>query len=165
MSLLSPRGRRELARFLKFSVVGIIGAVVDFGTFNILNSILGIWSVLSSVFSFTAAIISNFLWNRYWTYPDSRSKSLVQQAIQFAFVNVVGLAIRTPIFAFSENPMIRISDRLLIVLPANLTQLITSTLNLNSTILGRNLALALAVGVVLFWNFFINRIWTYSDVS
>ncbi len=165
MSLLSTRGRRELARFLKFSVVGIIGAVVDFGTFNILNSILGIWSVISSVFSFTAAIISNFLWNRYWTYPDSRSKPIIQQATQFALVNVVGLAIRTPIFAFTEYPMIRISDRLLDVLPADIIQLLTATLKLNSTILGRNLALALAVCVVLFWNFFINRIWTYSDVS
>jgi putative flippase GtrA len=180
MSLLSPRGRRELARFLKFSVVGIIGAVVDFlkfsvvgiigavvdfGTFNVLNSIFGIWSVASSILSFTAAIISNFLWNRYWTYPDSRSKPIGQQAVQFAVVNVVGLAIRTPIFAFTEHPMIRVSDRLLGVLPANISQHITATLHLNSTILGRNLALALAVCVVLFWNFFINRIWTYSDVS
>lgn len=165
MSLLSTRGRRELARFLKFSVVGIIGAVVDFGTFNVLNSILGIWSVLSSVFSFTAAIISNFFWNRYWTYPDSRSKPITQQATQFAVVNLVGLAIRTPIFAFAEHPMIRFSERLLDILPAAPTHLLTTTLNLDSTILGRNLALALAVGVVLFWNFFINRIWTYSDVS
>jgi putative flippase GtrA len=165
MSLFSPRGRRELARFLKFSVVGIIGAVVDFGTFNVLNSILGIWSILSSVLSFTAAIISNFLWNRYWTYPDSRSKPILQQATQFALVNVVGLAIRTPIFALSENPMISTSEYLLGVLPTDITHLITDTLKLNSIILGRNLALALAVGVVLFWNFFINRIWTYSDVS
>jgi putative flippase GtrA len=30
---------------------------------------------------------------------------------------------------------------------------------------GENLALVVAVIVVLFWNFGINRVWTYSDVQ
>jgi putative flippase GtrA len=30
---------------------------------------------------------------------------------------------------------------------------------------GENMALAVAVAVVLFWNFGINRVWTYSDVK
>jgi len=34
---------------------------------------------------------------------------------------------------------------------------------MDAAIIGRNAALALAVIVVLFWNFSINRIWTYSD--
>jgi hypothetical protein len=32
-------------------------------------------------------------------------------------------------------------------------------------LLGRNLSLALAVVVVLFWNFAANRLWTYSDAA
>jgi putative flippase GtrA len=36
---------------------------------------------------------------------------------------------------------------------------------LTPTLLAHNLALAGAVIVVMFWNFFINRYWTYSDVS
>ena len=31
--------------------------------------------------------------------------------------------------------------------------------------LGYNMAKAIATGVVLFWNFFVNRYWTYSDVD
>lgn len=147
----TPRLRRELTRFLRFSVVGVIGAVVDFGTFNLLNACLGVWSVLASAMSFGAAVTSNFLWNRYWTYPDSRAKPVAQQALQFALVNVVGLAIRTPVFALSEHHLIRLAASL----PANV--------GLGPTLLGRNLALALAVIVVLFWNFAINRLWTYSD--
>jgi len=34
-----------------------------------------------------------------------------------------------------------------------------------ASLLGSNLALALAVVVVLFWNFSVNRLWTYSDAS
>ena len=159
MTLVTPRMRREVVRFLKFSVVGTIGAVVDFGTFNLLVSLLHVWDIAAGVFSFLAAITSNFIWNRYWTYPDSRSKPLRQQAIQFAMVNSIGLAIRVPIYALSVNPMTRLADWLLNALPV-ITQWFT-----DPATLGRNFALALAVIVVLFWNFGINRIWTYSDVS
>ena len=159
MTMVSPRIRREFVRFLKFSVVGTIGAVVDFGTFNLLVSLLNIWDIAAGVFSFLAAITSNFIWNRYWTYPDSRSKPLRQQAIQFAVVNSVGLAIRVPIYALSVSPMTRLADWMLANLPA-IAQWIP-----DPAALGRNFALALAVIVVLFWNFGINRIWTYSDVS
>jgi len=162
MRQLSPRSKREFTRFLKFSIVGIIGAVVDFGTFNILTAYLNIWSLAASVVSFIAAVTSNFLWNRFWTYPDSRSKPISQQALQFGLVNLGGLIIRTPIFAFSEGIMIRLAASLMSIdLLASPLEAIFST----CTILGRNLALALAVAVVMFWNFGINRVWTYSDVS
>lgn len=159
------RRRRELTRFIKFSVVGAIGAVVDFGTFNLLHVLLGLWSIFASIISFCAAVLSNFIWNRYWTYPDSRSKPLGQQALQFALVNAIGLLVRTPIFALTEHPMIRLTDRLsnLWLHPATSPNPWISSLN--PQVLGSNLALAVAVVVVLFWNFGINRIWTYSDVE
>lgn len=160
MNSISPRGRRELSRFLKFSVVGVIGAIVDFGTFNLLNSILGLRSLIASVISFIAAVTSNFIWNRFWTYPDSRSKPVRRQALQFALVNTIGLFIRTPVFALSETPMIRITERLLHTLPPSIYSQNSTQLQF---VIGRNLALAVAVIVVLFWNFGVNRIWTYSD--
>jgi putative flippase GtrA len=159
----SSRGRREMIRFVKFSVVGTIGAVVDFGTFNLLSAVLGLWSLISSIFSFTAAVLSNFIWNRYWTYPDSRTKPIGQQAIQFTLVNLVGLAIRTPIFALAETPMIRLALRILDLIPPTIPPGAASFFPLDNVVIGRNLALALAVIVVLFWNFVVNRIWTYSD--
>ncbi|UCF62414.1 MAG: GtrA family protein [Anaerolineaceae bacterium] len=163
MNSLSPRGRRELTRFMKFSVVGVIGAVVDFGTFNILNSFLGLRSLFASILSFITAVTSNFIWNRFWTYPDSRSKPVRQQALQFALVNTIGLFIRTPVFALSETPMIRLAERLLQLLPPSIYTQNTSQIQLDHVVIGRNLALAVAVIVVLFWNFGVNRIWTYSD--
>lgn len=163
MNSLSPRGRRELTRFMRFSVVGVIGAVVDFGTFNILNSFLGLRSLFASILSFITAVTSNFIWNRFWTYPDSRSKPVRQQALQFALVNTIGLFIRTPVFALSETPMIRLAERLLQLLPPSIYTQNTSQIQLDHVVIGRNLALAVAVIVVLFWNFGVNRIWTYSD--
>jgi putative flippase GtrA len=146
---------RERTRFLRFAVVGVIGAVVDFGTFNLLTNFAGLSAVWASVFSFIAAIISNFTWNRYWTYPDSRSKPLGNQLFQFSVVSVIGLIIRTPIIAFLEP----LFNRLLsgtTFLPIGF---------FTAEFVANNLALAVAVIVVMFWNFFINRYWTYSDVE
>ncbi|MFL7891862.1 MAG: GtrA family protein [Anaerolineales bacterium] len=146
---------RERTRFLRFAIVGIFGAVVDFGTFNLLTNFVGFSAVLASVFSFVAAIISNFTWNRYWTYPDSRSKPLGAQLIQFSAVSILGLLIRTPIIAVLEPLFYRILSNFA-VFPV---EFITAEFAAN------NLALAIGVIVVMFWNFFINRYWTYSDVE
>lgn len=151
MNLITDARERE--RFFKFAIVGTIGFGVDFLTFNLFRSGVGLSAELSSVFSFSAAVISNFLLNRYWTYPDSRSKPLIGQLMQYAVVNVVGLVIRTVIFSLMTDPMISLVDGLDFSLP------------IPSDVIGENLALAAVVIIVLFWNYFINRYWTYNDVE
>jgi len=146
---------RERTRFFRFAVVGIIGAVVDFGTFNLLTNFAGLTAVWASVISFVAAIFSNFTWNRYWTYPDSRSKPLGRQLIQFSAVSLLGLLIRIPIIYFLE-PFFNSIFSEFAFLPIGF---------ITAEFLANNLALAIAVIVVMFWNFFINRYWTYSDVE
>ena len=91
----------ERSRFVKFAIVGAVGAAVDFGIFNLLTEIVHLQPIPSSVLSFMAAVTSNFTWNRLWTYPDSRTKSLWRQLTEFTIVNVIGLGIRTPVFAIS----------------------------------------------------------------
>ena len=146
---------RERTRFIKFAIVGAIGAVVDFGVFNLLSGMLGIHHVAASVLSFVAAVSSNFIWNRYWTYPDSRSKPLARQLLEFVVVNVVGLGIRTPLFAGLSGPFQTLFSRLSFIPISFLTD----------EFLGHNFALAFAVIVVMLWNFFVNRYWTYNDVE
>lgn len=155
---MSGRPRREFVRFFKYAVVGTIGSAVDFAAFNLLRGPLGLPSVLAQALSFSAALTNNFFWNRYWTYPDSRSKGVFQQATRFSLVNLVGLAIRTPIFVLTEPGMISLARRLL-------GSFRGVDLFIEAATLGPNLALAAAVIVVLFWNFGANRVWTYSDAS
>jgi len=163
MTSASPRLRRELSRFLKFSVVGTIGAVVDFGSFNLMLTLLSIPYLLAQGISFALAVTSNFLFNRYWTYPDSRAKTVAQQAMQFTLVNAVGLMIRTPVLASAESPMIRLAQRLMDFVSTTFPKFAAGASGMDPSLLGRNFALALAVLIVLFWNFGVNRIWTYSD--
>jgi len=149
------RDRRERKRFIRFAIVGSLGAAVDFGTFNLFSQVFHINPVISSVCSFIAALTSNFIWNRYWTYPDSRTKSVSHQVIQFSIVNLMGLAIRTPIFFGLSKLLIITFNRL------NILELFFTSYEF----IGNNVALAVAVIVVMFWNFFANRYWTYSDVE
>jgi len=145
--------QKERKRFFKFAIVGAIGAVIDFGIFNLLTILVKISPVAASVISFCCAVISNFLLNRYWTYPDSRTKRLRRQLVQFGIVSVIGLGIRTPLFAWLEKVLISVAS------------LYIPDFFLSPTIVGHNIALAIAILVVMLWNFIANRLWTYNDVD
>ncbi|HSR19579.1 MAG TPA: GtrA family protein [Anaerolineales bacterium] len=143
----------ERNRFLKFMVVGAIGAMLDFAIANLLTHFLQIDLVPAGTISLACAIISNFIWNRYWTYPESRTRTLSRQLSMFTIVNVAGVAIRIPILHFVEPLMLKwFRDGL---------QLSAGS----QEFLARNSTLALAVGIVMLWNFFVNRHWTYGDID
>jgi putative flippase GtrA len=167
----------ETKRFIKFAVVGSIGFIVDFGIFNILLGPLNVFfaegssafqyvlglglmfdsartfaTTLASAISFIAAIISNFIWNRYWTYPDSRAKSVRRQFVMFVLVSVAGILIRVPIVYYTHYPFTDLVAEVGMLAPY-------------AERIGDNMALILAVLIVMFWNFFVNRYWTYNDVD
>jgi putative flippase GtrA len=148
------RDTRERTRFLKFAVVGTMGAVIDFGIANLLVYAFHVSLVVAGTISFICAIISNFIWNRFWTYPDSRTKSIVSQFLQFAAISVMGLAIRVPILKFGEPLLLRLFESLPYQIPF-----------FTPDFLAKNFTLAIAVIIVMFWNFFVNRYITYSDVE
>ncbi len=149
----NAQNQAEINRFFKFAVVGTIGAAVDFSILYLLHSILQWHLLLSNTISFTCAVTSNFLWNRFWTYPDSRSKPLGAQLGQFFIVNLAGWAINSTILLIMEHPMTRLAGGILVFLSS---QQIYK--------LGYISAKVIATGVVMFWNFFVNRVWTYNDV-
>ena len=145
--------KKEQTRFLRFMAVGILGAVIDFGTFNLLTTLFGLPLLIAQAISFTLAVISNFIWNRVWTYPDSRSKPIVRQLVQFFVVNIIGLIIRTQLINWLHLVYQQASAT---IFPAGF---------LSPQIIGNNAALATAVIVVMLWNFIVNRYWTYNDVE
>ncbi len=146
--------KKERERFLKFAVVGVIGAVLDFGIFNLLNEVFAVDALYSSMVSFVAAIFSNFLWNRFWTYPDSRNKAVTSQIIQFIIVSLIGLSIRALLFTPFEKVILNFSN-----------QIVPPSFFLESSFVGHNFTLAVLILIVMFWNFFANRFWTYNDVK
>ena len=144
---------KERSRFLRFALVGLIGALIDFGVMNLLSHFTNMPLVYAGTISFVCAVISNFTWNRYWTYPDSRSRPIMHQLGMFFLVNSAGVLIRIPILHFVEPPLLTAFENAM-------------RLNVASAdFLARNSTLALAVGIVMLWNYFINRHWTYNDIE
>jgi putative flippase GtrA len=167
---------KEVERFLKFAVVGGIGFAVDFGTTNLLWSILprtleltmplGIRPIsyigIGGAIGFLAAITSNFLWNRFWTYPDSRTKNIAVQFVMFLAINLMGLVIRTPILELFSQPLATMIEKLLPGIGLDFLSFLGSEASLW---VGKNVALMIAVVIAMFWNFFVNRYITYNDVD
>ena len=144
---------RERIRFLKFAAVGAIGSVLDFGVMNLLTRLFSMRLVYAGTISFICAVINNFIGNRFWTYPESRSRHLLHQLGMFFVVNAAGIAIRVPILHYVEPPMEGVFRNAGIL----------SFISLET--LAKNATLALAIGIVMLWNFFVNRYWTYNDVE
>ena len=71
--------------------------------------------------------------------------------VQFVVVSVVGLVFGVPVFSVA-----------LLAWRGAVAALGLSGARLQ---LAGNLALMTRVGVLLFWNFFVNRYWTYKDVQ
>jgi len=152
--------QKEYKRFIKFALVGAFGAIVDFTTFNVMlyifNNIyhlpivwkpFGIainWELLvANTIAVSIAIISNFTWNRLWTFPESRTRKKRKQLIQFALVNIIGLML--------NNLILLVAHALLVPY-------------MGEGSLTNNAAKAVAIGIVLFWNFGANRLWTYRGL-
>jgi putative flippase GtrA len=148
----AKRNRKEAKRFLKFMFVGAMGAIVDFGVLNLLAHVFDVPVTIAGVISFSLAVTSNFIWNRYWTYPESRNFPLLRQYLQFFIINATALLIRVPILALVPGSAIAFFESIGVP-PAT------------AEVLGNNVALALAVGIAMFWNFFVNRFITYRHIK
>ncbi len=142
IATLYENNSKEVHRFVKFALVGALGAIIDFGLLNILHGTYH-WDLFwANTISTGAAIMSNFVWNRLWTFPESRSRKKRKQLPQFFLVNIIGLFLNT-----------------LIVVGLNAV-----LLPLVGTPLSYNIAKVIAIGLTLFWNFGVNRIWTYRGL-
>lgn len=159
---------KEVERFLKFATVGIIGAIIDFGVLNLLQTTVlapnepsvSLKVAIATGAAFVSAVSSNFVWNRYWTYPDSRTRPIQQQWFQFFLVSLAGLLFRLVWVRTLYTPLGNFG--LDVLKAANVVESMDAT---DIKRLGTNFAQFFSVWIVMVWNFFVNRYWTYNDVD
>lgn len=145
--------KKERARFVRFAVVGASGSLVDIGVMNLLTLVFHLPLVIAGSISFVCAVTNNFIGNRYWTYPDSRSRPIMRQLGMFFIVNLIGIGIRIPILKYLEPPLAKLFESMARLSPEA------------ANALAKNVTLLFAIGVVMLWNYFVNRYWTYNDVN
>ncbi len=161
MPLTQNQGMRQ---FVKFGIVGAISTVINFSVLNIVLR-FGLPLVAALTLAFLLSVCNGFYWNRRWTFKDARSASAGEQGIKFLLVNIVGWFLNTAIVvltvahfsagahggAFGDSDAFR---RIVID--------VISGRKHHYNLLTVNLAQAAATCVVVFWNFFANRFWTFK---
>jgi dolichol-phosphate mannosyltransferase len=79
--------------FLKFAVVGASGVVVNLGLFTLLTS-LGVNKYAASPLAIEASIVTNFLFNNYWTFRARRSEERTRiKGLKFNLVSLLSLCL------------------------------------------------------------------------
>lgn len=81
-------------KVLKFSLVGFVGMLIDFGATYLLKEKLGIDRYLSNAIGFALAATNNFYWNKVWTFQND-SAELMEQYLSFIAISIIGLLINT----------------------------------------------------------------------
>ena len=124
--------RRVIRQFIKFGIVGISSAIIDWGLFYFFNRYLAIYYLFAKALSFIFAVINSYIWNRRWTFRSENTQKM-QEFSKFLIVSVIGLLLNTLImFIAVEKYHLRY-------------------------IFG----LMLATAIVVFWNFLANKLWTF----
>jgi putative flippase GtrA len=88
--------KKNLSRYLKYCIVGGIGAITDFSIFTVLIKFFLINYLLANILSITVALIIVYLLQKNWTFQYSTSKNtktiqryLVSVAITYLLNNGV----------------------------------------------------------------------------
>jgi putative flippase GtrA len=147
---IARSNRKEVKRFVKFAIVGAAGSITDFAVLNLLVQLVALPLAVANTVSFVAAVMQNFTLNRLWTFPESRERHASGQLAQFAMVSLIGYGLNQLVFLSLHH----VWDAYLIAHYGADTGYIISY----------NLAKLFAIGVVLFWNFTANRLWTYRGL-
>ncbi len=129
--------RHGIRQFMRFGIVGLANTAVDFGIFTFLTRVVKPFNthyLVANVISFSIAVTNSYFLNKYWTFRDKGRLSLTQFP-KFLLSNVVALG-------FNEFVLFAL------VSYAGLYDL---------------LAKAFAIGVSLFWNFFVNKYWVFRQ--
>ena len=133
-----------LAKYLKFSFIGGIGALINIAVLWVAVEGFGAYYLWAAVLAFAVAASNNFIWNRLWTFKSKGRVS--RQYIQFLVVSVDGLFIN-------------------LILLMQLVENVLPAIGIKQDVASLFLILAqlIAIFVVSLFNFGANSLWTFSS--
>ena len=132
--------KQEVTRFARFLTVGAVGTLLDFSILTLLK-LAGMPTLFANSLSFTAGLLNNFTWNRLWTFSDTAKADWRKQLAQFTMVSLAGLVLNNLIVLSLEGVLGHL---------------------LGQPEWGYIPAKIIATGVIVFWNYFANRTWTFK---
>jgi putative flippase GtrA len=125
----------EIRHFIKFCVVGLVNTVVHFSVYVVFFDIYNYYYLQANALAWFIAVFVSFFLNKYWTFQNFARRAIYHQYIKFFIISGAGLALNTGLlFIFVDT--YKINDKL---------------------------SLIFAIGIVTFWNFFLNKLWTFKN--
>ena len=128
----------NIKRFIKFCIVGASGFCVNLGLLAIFVEVAGMHKVWAQIPSYQISILTNFMFNEFWTFSDRRTpglKSFLIRAVKFNLVSQVGWGINISVYYVALNF-------------AGIYYIVSQII---------------AIAVATMWNFFSNLIWTWRQ--
>jgi putative flippase GtrA len=141
-------GRPGVQQFIKFCIIGATSTVIDWSIFSYL-SFSQHWSPnVAQLVSFSISVCNGYIWNSLWTFRGMGAGRRHEQFVKFLSVNVVGLlltlTINNSVFFLFTGHFLSKGD------PDKLHTYI---------------AKAVALVLVVFWNFIANKKWTFANAA
>ncbi len=65
----------KFARYIKYSLVGLIGAGIHFALLYVLTDKVGLWYLLSATIAILVAGTNNYILNYKWTFKDKKQNN------------------------------------------------------------------------------------------
>jgi putative flippase GtrA len=93
--------RAELARFLRYCVVGAAGFLADAAVLLALVHWFAMNPLLARVFSFSLAVMLTFALNQHWTFEGGIKRGLIASFVAYLGVQGLGFACNAAIYAFA----------------------------------------------------------------
>ena len=125
---------QKLKQIIKFGLVGSFGILIDLGFTYLCKDILGFNQYIANSIGFCLAASSNYFLNRLWTFRSTHP-DVAGQYTKFFVISLVGLG---------------------------LNNLIVYVLTSYSGLLDFYPAKLAAIGVVFFWNYSANAVFTFK---
>jgi putative flippase GtrA len=84
----------KFKHIIRFGCVGCLNTMFDFGIFSLLNILFGFNYVISQIVSYSSGTLNSYLFNKFWTFNDTRTnKKTPMEIIQFIVVNSASLGV------------------------------------------------------------------------
>ncbi len=88
------KNSEKYRHIIRFGCVGCLNTLFDFAIFSLLNSVFGIYYVISQIVSYSTGTLNSFIFNKFWTFDNKKTnKKTTKEMIQFIVVNSASLGI------------------------------------------------------------------------
>ena len=149
--LVQQRGVRQL---VKFGIVGASSTIINLVVLYVmLRLVHGHWydRYIDTTVAFLVSVVNGYYWNRRWTFRSAPARAVHTQFTQFVLINLVGLGLDWLFILLISSPLERELRLIESGWPPDKIERVA--------VLAAQL---IATAVIVFWNFFANRHWTFK---